>query len=73
MWTSPGDHVEENHPKAISVDRHSEIFCSEEIIGQVPLCPVDGAELGVLRHVQVSIHLTGDAKVTNFRQKILVK
>ena len=73
VWTSSSYHVKENHSKAISVDRHRQSFGSEKIFGQLPLCPMNGAEKGVLGLVQFSINLPGDTEVTNFGKKILVE
>ena len=73
MWTSPSHHVEENNAKAVSVDCHRQSFGSEEIFGQIPLCPMNGAQKGVLGLVQFPINLSGNAKVTNFGKKILVE
>merc|ERR1719500_680555 len=73
VWTSSSYHVKENHTKAISVNCHRQSFGSEEIFGQIPLRPMNGAEKGVLGLVQFSINLPGDTEVTNFGKKILVE
>ena len=73
MWASSCDHVKENDTKAIRVDRYSQSLCAKEVFRQIPLGPVNGAEVGVLGLVHLPVHLPCDPKVTDFGKKVLVE
>ena len=73
MWASSCDHVKENDAKAIRVDGYSQGLCAKKVFRQIPLGPVNGAEVGVLGLVHLPVHLPCDPKVTDFGKKVLVE